>query len=285
MMARYGRMGGIPRATNTFDDPPEAGEENGDEAENGEEEDRDECDESDDEDDRSDSEGEGDDGTNWPLLTLLERLEPGGGKLRTGSVRSPTSARVDAPSSVRKYLSLPSCNAFSASAGDSSAWPALSVLMRCSASCRGSASPPLSLFFAFAFVFVAFALSFTFPSLSFSSLLVAVVVVAAAVALALSERGDDGSRLRPISTVHWERGDFGESGARGRKDVRSCVATVPSPPLPLSRRLATLLTTGDDGGLVGNCGLGLESVASLSPPLICGSGVVGRSAGALQSMA
>lgn len=272
MMARYGRMGGIPRATNTFDDPPEAGEENGDEAENGEEEDRDECDESDDEDD------------NWPLLTLLERLEPGGGKLRTGSVRSPTSARVDAPSSVRKYLSFPSCNAFSA--GDSSAWPALSVLMRCSTSCRGSASPPLSLFFAFAFVFVAFALSFTFPSLSFSSLLVAVVVVVAAVPLALSERGD-GSRLRPISTVHWERGDLGESGARGRKDVRSCVATVPSPPLPLplSRRLATRLTTGDDGGLVGNCGLGLESVASLSPPLICGSGVVGRSAGALQSMA
>jgi hypothetical protein len=45
------------------------------------------------------------------------------------------------------------------------------------------------------------------------------------------------------------------------------------------------LTTGDGGGLVGNCGLGLEPVASLSPPLICGSGVVGRNAGALQSMA
>jgi hypothetical protein len=206
MMARYGRMGGMPRATNKFDDPPEAGEENGDEAENGEEGDRDECDESDAEDDRSGSEGDGDDGTNWPLLTLLER--PGGGKLKTGSVRSPTSAPVDAPSSVRKYLSLPSC-ALSASAADSSAWPALSVLMRCSASCRGSASPPLSLSFAFAFVFVSFALSFTFPSLSFSSLpsLFVAVVAVAAVALALSKRGDDGSRLTPISTVHWERGD------------------------------------------------------------------------------
>lgn len=67
--------------------------------------------------------------------------------------------------------------------------------------------------------------------------------------------------------------------------MRSCVTTEPSPPLPLSRRLATRLTTGDEGGLVGNCGLGLEPVASLSPPLICGSGVVGRNAGALQSMA